>query len=60
MIRSSGLAIQPIYQQTSNEADIKASCADITKAEKILKFVPKNKLNTDLKDIVTSTISTHV
>jgi len=57
MIRVSGLNLKPIYQEITSNADIKASCADITKAKNILKFVPKDTLETDLKNIVTSMIS---
>jgi len=60
IIRLSGLDLQPIYQETDNKADIRASCADITKAKNILQFVPKTNLKVDLKDIVTSMISTPV
>jgi UDP-glucose 4-epimerase len=57
MIKLSGLDVEPIYQETC-DADIKASCADITKSKNILKFVPKNNLKIDLKNMVTSMIST--
>jgi UDP-glucose 4-epimerase len=59
MISFSGLDLKPIYQETNNKGDIKASCADITKSKNALKFVPKNTLKIDLKNLVTSMISTH-
>jgi len=60
MIRISGLKLKPIHQEISSKADIKASCADITKAKSRLKFFPKDTLETDLKNIVSSMISTPV
>lgn len=58
MIRVSGLDLKPIYQETNSKVDVKDSCADITKAKKILQFTPKNKLEVDLKKIVKYMIST--
>lgn len=58
MIRVSGLDLEPIYQETNSKADIKDSCADITKAKKILQFTPKNKFEIGLKKIVRYMIST--
>lgn len=58
MIRVSGLDLEPIYQETNNKADIKDSRADITKAKKILQFTPKNKLETELKNLVKYMVST--
>lgn len=52
MIRESGLDLKPIYQETRNKADIRHSCADISKARKILQFTPKDKLEKELKNIV--------
>jgi UDP-glucose 4-epimerase len=52
MIRVSGLDLEPIYQEAENKGDIKDSCADITRAKNILQFIPKNKLEIDIENIV--------
>ena len=57
MIKASGLDLEPIYQNAENSADIKESCADITKAKNVLQFTSKNKLEIDLKKIVTYAIA---
>ncbi|HKQ22477.1 MAG TPA: GDP-mannose 4,6-dehydratase [Nitrososphaeraceae archaeon] len=57
MIRESGLELEPIHKNADNKADIKDSCADITKAKKLLQFTPKNKLKKELKNIVKNIIS---
>jgi UDP-glucose 4-epimerase len=60
MIRLSGLDLRPVYQRADNKADIRASCADITKANTILKFVPKSNFKKDLQNLVTSMVTTKV
>lgn len=52
MIRVSGLDLEPIYQDAENKGEIKDSCADITRAKNILQFIPKNKLEIDIENIV--------
>ena len=52
MIRVSGLDLEPIYQDAENKGEIKDSCADITRAKNILQFIPKNKLEVDIENIV--------
>jgi len=60
MISLSGLDLEPFYKDGSNEADINASCADITKAKKFLNFYPNTNLSEDLKRIISSTVTTQI
>ncbi len=60
MIRLSGLDLQPIYAERNNEADINASCADITRAKNFLNFFPKTNLSLDLERIISSMVTTQV
>ncbi len=60
MIKLSGLDLRPIYREGNNEFDIKASCADITKAKTILNFTPKTNLMIDLEKIISSMTTTQV
>lgn len=59
MIRMSGLDLRPVFKK-GNSADIKASCADITKAKTILKFFPSSNLESDIEKLVTSMVTTQV
>ena len=58
MIRLSGLDLRPVFKKGNSKADIKTSCADITKAKTILKFVPRSNLKSDLQKLVTSMVTT--
>lgn len=60
MISLSGLDIEPFYKENSNDADINASCADITKAKKFLNFFPNTNLSEDLERIISSTVTTQI
>ncbi|HEY7756596.1 MAG TPA: SDR family NAD(P)-dependent oxidoreductase [Nitrososphaeraceae archaeon] len=60
MINLSGLELEPFYKEGSNEADINASCADITKAKKFLNFHPNTNLSDDLKRIISSAVTTQI
>jgi UDP-glucose 4-epimerase len=60
MIRLSGLDLRPIFKKANSKADIKASCADITKAKSILGFVPRTNLKSDLQKLLTSMVTTPV
>jgi UDP-glucose 4-epimerase len=60
MIKLSGLDLRPIYKEGNNEADISASCADITKAKNILDFSPKTDLTLDLEKIISSMVTTQL
>ena len=60
MIRLSGLDLCPVFKKGNSKSDIKASCADITKAKTILKFVPRSNLKSDLHKLVTSMVTTQV
>jgi UDP-glucose 4-epimerase len=58
MIRLSGYDLQPTYKEGNDEADINASCADITKAKNFLSFFPNTNLSLDLERIVSSIVTT--
>ena len=58
MINLSGLDLKPSYKKGNDEADINASCADITKARKYLNFLPNTNLSVDLERIISSTAKT--
>jgi UDP-glucose 4-epimerase len=58
MIKLSGLDLQPTYAEGNDEADINASCADITKAKNFLNFSPKTNLSLDLERIISSMVTT--
>jgi UDP-glucose 4-epimerase len=60
MIKLSGLDLQPTYVKGNHEADINASCADITKAKNYLHFSPNTNLSLDLERIISSMVTTHV
>lgn len=60
MIKISGLDLEPIYQKTKNIGEIEESCADMTKSKNILQFVPRNKLEIELKNILRSVIPVHI
>lgn len=60
MIRFSGLDLRPVFKKGNSKADIKDSCADITKAKTILKFVPRSNLKSDLRKLVTSMVTTQI
>ena len=60
MIKLSGLDIQPTYAEGNDEADINASCADITKAKNFLNFSPNTNLSLDLERIISSMVTTQV
>ena len=60
MIKLSGFELRPIYKEGNDEADIKASCADITRAKNMLNFFPKTNLSTDLEKIISSMVTTQV
>jgi UDP-glucose 4-epimerase len=60
MINLSGLELEPFYKEGSNQADINASCADITKAKKFLNFYPNTNLSDDLKRIISSAVTTQI
>jgi UDP-glucose 4-epimerase len=60
MINLSGLELEPFYKEGSNQADINASCADITKAKKFLNFHPNTNLSDDLKRIISSAVTTQI
>lgn len=60
MISLSGLDLKPSYKKGNDEADINASCADITKAKKYLNFFPNTDLSVDLERIISSTVKTQI
>ena len=60
MIKLSGLDLQPTYVKGNREADINASCADITKAKNFLHFSPNTNLSLDLERIISSMVTTQV
>jgi UDP-glucose 4-epimerase len=60
MIKLSGLDLQPTYAEGNDEADINASCADITKARNFLNFSPNTNLSLDLERIISSMVTTRV
>jgi UDP-glucose 4-epimerase len=60
MIKLSGLDLQPTYAEGNDEADINASCADITKAKNFLNFSPNTNLSLDLERIISSMVTTQV
>lgn len=60
MIKLSGLDLQPTYVEGNDEADINASCADITKAKNFLNFSPNPNLSLDLERIISSMVTTQV
>lgn len=60
MIKLSGLELQPTYAQGNDDADINASCADITKAKNFLNFSPNTNLSLDLERIISSMVTTQV
>ena len=60
MIKLSGLDLKPTYTERNDEADINASCADITKAKKFLHFSPNTNLSLDLERIISSMVTTQV
>ena len=60
MIKLSGLDLQPTYVKGNHEADINASCADITKAKNFLHFSPNTNLSLDLERIISSMVTTQV
>lgn len=60
MIKISGLDLRPSYVERNDEADINASCADITKAKNFLNFSPNTDLTSDLERIISSMITTQV
>lgn len=60
MIKLSGLDLQPTYVEGNDEADINASCADITKAKNFLNFSPNTNLSLDLERIISSMVTTQV
>jgi len=60
MIKISGLNLEPIYQKTKTQGEIKESCADITKSKKILQFFPRTKLQAQLKNLVKTRVPTAV
>ncbi len=60
MIKLSGLDLQPTYVEGNHEADINASCADITKAKNFLHFSPNTNLSLDLERIISSMVTTQV
>lgn len=60
MINLSGLDLKPSYKKGNDEADINASCADITKARKYLNFLPNTNLSVDLERIISSTVKTQI
>jgi len=60
MIRLSGHDLRPVFKKGNSKSDIKASCADITKAKTILKFIPRSNLKSDLQKLVTSMVTTQV
>jgi UDP-glucose 4-epimerase len=60
MIKISGLDLRPSYVEGNGEADINASCADITKAKKYLNFTPSTNLSLDLERIISSMVTTQV
>jgi UDP-glucose 4-epimerase len=60
MIKLSGLDLQPTYVEGNNEADINASCADITNAKNFLNFFPNTNLSLDLERIISSMVTTQV
>ena len=60
MIKLSGLDLRPIYAEGSDESDINASCADITKAKNFLNFSPNTNLLLDLDRIISSMVTTQV
>lgn len=60
MIKLSGLDLQPTYAKVNHEADINASCADITKAKNFLHFSPNTNLSLDLERIISSMVTTQV
>jgi UDP-glucose 4-epimerase len=60
MIKLSGLDLQPTYAGGNDEADINASCADITKAKNFLNFSPNTSLSLDLERIISSMVTTQV
>lgn len=60
MIKLSGLDLQPTYVQGNDDADINASCADITKAKNFLDFSPNTNLSSDLERIISSMVTTQV
>ena len=60
MIRLSGLNLQPAYTEGNYDADINASCADITKAKNFLNFFPNTNLSVDLERIISSMVTTQI
>jgi UDP-glucose 4-epimerase len=60
MIKLSGLNLKPTYAEGNDEADINASCADITKAKNFLNFSPNTNLSLDLERIISSMVTTQV
>ncbi len=60
MIKLNGLDLQPTYAEGNDEADINASCADITKAKNFLNFSPNTNLSLDLERIISSMVTTQV
>src|SRR5687767_431571 len=60
MIKLSGVDLQPTYVEGNDEADINASCADITKAKNFLNFSPNTNLSLDLERIISSMVRTQV
>ena len=60
MIKLSGMDLQPTYAEGNDEADINASCADITKAKNFLNFSPNTNLSLDLERIISSMVTTQV
>jgi len=58
MIKLSGLNLHPIFKEGNSNADINASCADITKAKTILNFVPKSDLKSDLQALISAMVTT--
>lgn len=60
MIKLSGIELQPTYVEGNDDADINASCADITKAKNFLNFSPNSNLSLDLERIISSMVTTEV
>jgi hypothetical protein len=60
MISLSGLDVEPSFREGNEEADINASCADITKAKKFLNFFPNTNLSEDLERIISSMVTTQI
>lgn len=60
MIKLSGLDLKPTYVEGNNDADINASCADITNAKNFLNFSPNTNLSLDLERIISSMVTTQV